>query len=110
MKVEVHGIIAIVAMVIGVTLAAVAARSHRWPLGLASGAFLIYSIVSALLVFRRVSAMMRGPHGRRAEPDAKQPGPEAVAGDGDGPGLGCGERRRVDTNGRATRTALDSQP
>lgn len=110
MNVMAQGIATIVAMVIGVALAAVAARWHRWPYGLAACALLLFSIVSALFVFRRVHAMMNGPAGRRTAPEEDQTEPEEVVGNGDVPGRGCGERRRVDTDGRTTRTALDSQP
>lgn len=107
MRIELQGAATIVAMIIGVALAAIAARWHRWPFGLAACALLVFSVVSALLVFRRVYAMMNGPQGRRAAPDDDQTEPEEADGV---PGLGCGERRRVDTDGRTTRTTLDSQP
>lgn len=107
MRIEFQGAITIAAVTIGIALAAVAARWHRWPFGLAACALLVFSVVSALFVLRHVKVLMNGPPGRRAAPGDDQTEPEEAAGV---PGLGCGERRRVDTDGRATRTTLDSQP
>lgn len=82
MKLELHGVIAIVALITGVTLAAIAARSHQWPLGLASGALLSYSIIAALIVLRRVRAMMNGPPlsrpVARSDVDQSEPGATQV--------------------------------
>lgn len=106
MRVELLGAIAIVALTIGIAIAAVAARTAWWPLWVLAGAIVTCGTIAALFTIRHVSAMMRG---RPTEPelDADQRRPEGAA---SAPGLGCGESRRVDTDGRATRTALDSQP
>lgn len=92
-------------LVLGIVIAAGAARIAWWPLWALAAGLHTCAIIAAFAMFRRVNAMMRGLAPRAAP---IQPEPEE-AGDGV-PGLGCGERRRVDTDGRTTRTTLDSQP
>lgn len=106
MKVEFHGVAVVVALVLGTVCAAFAVRLHQWPLAVIASGLFIYSFVSTILVIRHVTVLMNGSSPRADD----QRGPEEVAGDGDVPGLGCGERRRVDSSGRATSTARDPQP
>lgn len=103
MTIEAHGALTSALIVIGIALAALAVRGFfPWLLGVSAVALTTSGTVSWMILLRRTFAMTHPPIDQRE--------PEEVADNSDVPGLGCGERRRVDTDGRTTRTTLDSQP